>query len=569
MLSVGNSVPPPQDDFLISILKKGLLTSAEYVFDKMKTEEKDILNLEIDGVSILFNILQEGTILNIMTELHPIQWGVMSRNGLAENLLHHFINQKFAKAIDKLFSVSHINVEQLLFQVDAAGNFPIMTILSQDMEDSAQKLWKLMIKTTDKIRECQTKEIETENLKSDKSLESILTHKNKKGVCILHICAERKQNVLMDEICNTKHIPREVIQTALTEKNPDGKSVLSLIKSQDTMTSILSHVTLSEMNLTEVENNDNKGRNIFHHLVIKDFARVIMMLKTCIPRDKFIEMILQPGFRHKNNVLMRAALGSATKSLQFLLCFISTEQLSSEEENQILHNKDDFDNNLLSLVLQQGEALQVSKQILLELEKKYHEKEKDQSWKAFIDCLKSNIDPSIEVLNAIKDVEKTLQKDFFQTSLITGKCFIQYFLMPSTIMAVDIGFDILLINEYHKCDQDCLDYQYNMCLEFSKGQNTTSNATINEKCDFPYSNFIPAYSCIPLKFANRPRYIFENNILSILTSVRFFYSLGFVVWPWIFYCIEYMQSKMFRELTKVTYQAWSTCFLKINMYHYM
>ena len=138
--------------------------------------------------------------------------------------------------------------------------------------------------------------------------------------------------------------------------------------------------------------------------------------------------------------------------------------------------------------------------------------------------------------------------------------------MPSTLMAADIASDILLIRKYHKGDQNCLDYQYNMCLEFSQGQNTTNNATINENCDYPYSNVTPAYSCIPLKFANRPRYIFENDILIILEYVRFFYSLGFVVWPWIFYCIEYMQSKMFRKLTKVTYQAWKTCLSKIIFY---
>ena len=582
MLQRGISSSSSKSDFLAKIITQNLIKSAEYVLDHLEQEERDKLQLELPSqhgpMSLLFNLSHEDIIVKIMKTLEPSQWKMVSRNGLNENLLHYFIKQKMSKAINQMLSFTRDGMEDLLFQTDAAGNFPIMTILRQNFEGIAEKLWKQMIETNEKINKTnsgqeidrdlknqnielkrqQTKDMEKLNscvteisklpsfndvgvediilhlrqlttktthtgeienntkLEDDGNnhmdgkedciyktkrkfiirtlLEDLLTHKNKKQNTLLHLCAEFKQNSMLELICRTKEIPKKAIQQALTEKNPDGKSVLVLIKDQDSMINILSRLEITEMNI--FKDLDKKGRNIFHHLVIKDFVKVIMLLKNFVGRQEFLELILHPGLSHQNNVLMRAALGSATQSLQFLLCLISTEELSTEEADRILHSKDSFGNNLLSLVLQQGESLKVSKQILLELEKKFHDKVKHQPWESFITCMKNNIKPSKAVLEAIRDVEKTLPKSKFNTTLIIGKSFIQHFLLPSTVIAVDIAFDILLIKEYYSMDQEYLDDQYMNCLL----KNTPTSVP---NCNITYSS--PAYECIPLKFTRTPR----------------------------------------------------------------
>ena len=91
----------------------------------------------------------------------------------------------------------------------------------------------------------------------------------------------------------------------------------------------------------------------------------------------------------------------------------------------------------------------MSKHILLKMEKNNHFKEKYGPWEAFINCLKSIIDLSIEVLEAIYGVETTLPKSSLKTACKILEPFLEYFLLPKI-------FEIMLINEYYTMDQDCL-----------------------------------------------------------------------------------------------------------------
>ena len=43
--------------------------------------------------------------------------------------------------------------------------------------------------------------------------------------------------------------------------------------------------------------------------------------------------------------------------------------------------------------------------------------------------------------------------------------------------------------------------------------------------------------CIPLKLGARP---------------RFLYSLGFVIWPWVYYVVEFFQSDVFQKMSQVS-----------------
>ena len=288
---------------------------------------------------------------------------------------------------------------------------------------------------TTKIRKwLDNKTTDGENIenmtKKNRLLEGLLNQRNARKSTLLHLCAENNQNSLLVDICQTEGISKESKQNALTEKTPDGRSVLDLCRDEETLMTIISKLNPKEMNLSE---QDKKGRNIFHHLVKKDFAVLIKKLKTSLARDQFVDMILQPS-NNGSNVLMRAALQSATKSLDFLLCYFSQEVLATDEQDKILHETNEFGNNLLALVLQQREALKVSKQILLNMEKTCHASEKEGSLKAFIECLKKHIDPSIDVLEAMNDVESMLPKSSITTAIIIVKAFIEHFMLPVAIL---------------------------------------------------------------------------------------------------------------------------------------
>ena len=69
--------------------------------------------------------------------------------GTQENLLHFFISKRFDKALSEILRDESIleDVQEMCFQPNAADKIPLMTILSQDMEDSAIKLFKFMDKS--------------------------------------------------------------------------------------------------------------------------------------------------------------------------------------------------------------------------------------------------------------------------------------------------------------------------------------------------------------------------------------------------------------------------------------
>ena len=79
------------------------------------------------------------------------------------------------------------------------------------------------------------------------------------------------------------------------------------------------------------------------------------------------------------------------------------------------------------------------------MEKTCHASEKEGSLKAFIECLKKHIDPSIDILGAMNDVESMLPKSSITTAIIIVKAYIEHFMVTVAIMALDMIFDIILI----------------------------------------------------------------------------------------------------------------------------
>ena len=114
--------------------------------------------------------------------------------------------------------------------------------------------------------------------------------------------------------------------------------------------------------------------------------------------------------------------------------------------------------------------------------------------------MKKHNDPSIDVLEAMIDVESMLPKSSTQTAVFIVKAFIEHFLLPAGIMAVDIAFDIILVQQYYEMDQDCLTEQYMACLNSTSLENKTITG-----CDVAFGQNLPQYACIPLKLDVKPR----------------------------------------------------------------
>ena len=252
---------------------------------------------------------------------------------------------------------------------------------------------------------------------------------------------------------------------------------------------------------------------------------------------------------------MTAAIFSSEKSLNMLLHIVSSFWSFSGKEtlDQILHTKNEYNNNLLGLVLQHKDSLHISKHIILELEGKFHSQTDDME-----KCFHDNLTPSIEVLEAIQAVDRTKPKSWCTVQGIRAKTFATSFFIPVSIMSMDIGFDVALVREYLGADQTCLTAQLEACgtttavcasdpmdpagceaaRDSAWSNITTACGNNNRTWDWEPSDIQSKspFFCIPLKLALSP---------------RFYYSLGFIIWPWVYYFIEFWQSTIFQSISKV------------------
>ena len=120
-------------------------------------------------------------------------------------------------------------------------------------------------------------------------------------------------------------------------------------------------------------------------------------------------------------------------------------------------------------------------------------------------------------------------------------------------MGLDILFDVFLVKEYASMDQDCLTAEWKTChLErwstscglgttepVPKGDGTGTFCLLKSMCaeiaNQTVEDNLKLY-CAPLKLAVKP---------------RFYYSLGFIICPWVFYFTEFLQSGICSNISQV------------------
>ena len=545
-----NIGPEDMVKFYRQVLKGKKPESAAFLIKNDKVGvERAVETAEAQTPSIIFEMQEQQVVVELLSGFSQNVLKVNSKNGLKENILHYAIQKRWKDCIKLIISQQNRDFRNMLFEENLSGNTPIMTILGQEMQETALLMWKYM--------EEDQKLLGNDDLIST-SLKDVLEVRNKKQETLLLMCAGKKHNQLMKTICMSNQMTKTALQKALAEQGPDGQTPLTKCQNEEVLVDILKSVDIEQIGITEV---DKKGKNLFHHLAQKDFNLAMEHIISRLPNDQLQDMFLQPSSSNKSNVFMSAAIHSSKKCLKLLLYWISTWRCFNTEGEvdieKILHWGNDYGYTLLGIALQHKDALQVPIHILLGLESEFHTKSGGED--DLTKCFKENLTPSLEVLEALQEVEKTKSKSWIKTAGIWVTTFLKSFCLPVGLMSLDMGFDVALVSEYsdHDTRGPCLAAQYNACTITTAAchDNTTSAACLSaistteniltSECgnDTTLWEWQPteeqitsAFFCIPLKLELAP---------------RFYYSLAFIVWPWVYYFIEFCQSSIRKHMYQV------------------
>lgn len=444
-----------------------------------------------------------------------------------ENLLHHLLKNGFQNAV--LVLIEKYDIKDLYFSRNVANDIPlnIAIRLSRDNEDNtfnairsikgydhdqniAALLWRGMLQTNQSSK-----------------INDVVSQINSKQQNLLHACAEGKLNFLISEICLSSEIDSAIVRTALDE--PDSAGLMPLLICNDEKTVLEIMEVFPDLNIGHV---DKKGNNLVHVYAKKNFVGCLKRIINSLNDRKRLAAVLSQKNLNGNSPPMSCVFKHSTDALNYLLCTLFT--LDDEEKNMLLHEKNTKGDTLLGLLLYYQKEGSLSEIIALEMEKLCHNEanEKDETMKSLTNCLKSHVEPSNNVLCAIQDVEESFPKTNCEKITVWIQLFISSFLMPLAIMISDMSFDVLLVVGYailllqigEKKSQSTLG---NLCGNLSSSRNETETFPILRKL----------YTEIPGKLTTKP---------------RFFYSLAFIVLPWLFYGIEFCHS---RHLTNTIRQV--------------
>ena len=502
--------------------------------EKMKLEDL----LSNSQTSKLFSVQDDMFAAEIIQHIDPKVWKINSRDETTgNNLLHFFINKGFYSSLEYLLDSksNQEDLRELVFQENKAGNTPLMSSLTQKMDEISKKLLQIMKTDPERLPE------------------STYTP-NKRKMTVLHLCAENGQNEFLLEILEDLNPAK--LEESIFVSNKEQRTVLDMCKDEQTLLHILERlIEEASPTPTDIEERlkycDYKKRNILNHWARNNLHRPIDYLMKHLSSETFKEMMLAQS-SNGNNPMMVSALHSKKESLERFLhhiCF-HRDLYNEDDFENILHARDIQGDTLLALVLQQSGRLDAAKNIILDMEKKFHGAETDtdtnsnedaaKGKRELLECLKENLKPSVEVQKAINDIENSLPKSFTQKAGIAARVFLKSLLIPVLVLFFDIGFDAILVGTYWDYENDDSQYNHEMC------RNTTINSTtlrahnqtsLHEdiQCEEEKQSEMP-FVCIPLaldKFS------------------RFNYSLVFVISPWVFYYIEYCQSVQWEKSVEV------------------
>ena len=494
---------------------------------------KDILS--DSSPSKLFEIRDDKFAAEIIQKIEPEVWKVKSKNETrGNNLLHYFINEGFYLSFKYLLDRSSpSDLIELVFDQNKAGNTPLMSSLTQNMHAVSHKLWQVMQKDVERLTDTSS------------SL-------NQRKMTVLHLCAQNEENKLLLQILKALNSAKQC--SSLFTMTSEGRTVLDLCKDEHTLIQILELLDLTSLEQS-LQYCDHKNRNILNHWARNNLHRAIDYLQMHISKETFKEMILKES-SNGNNPIMISALHSKKESLERFLqhiCFYRS--LYTDDLDKILHRRDIYGDTILSLILQQSGRLDAAKNIILDMEKKYHgaeaetdethstvNKATDEGKRRLLKCLKDHLNPSVEVQKAIDDIDSSLPKSTLKKAAICFRVILKSFLIPVLVLFFDTFFDGVLVYQYGDYENDNLFDDYEKCR----------NDTLSSRMDLIHGNETSLRDDAHCEVEKRSAMPFVCIPLALDKYSRFNYSLAFVISPWIFYYIEYCQSVDWENSVKVT-----------------
>ena len=534
-------------DFHMAFVK-GLNNVAIHCMQKDNDPEnyQHVFNASFDKIPVLFDHFNanENVVVEVFRRYHDsvsscIDFLTPDTN---ECLLHILIRKRMAKAIAEM--VSKYEISHLFFtktktiinpsaQSGPAGHteqeqrdmdYPLHTAinLGNSAIDStnldgfntiAEFLWEAMVKTNQKSK-----------------MDEVCNHMNYvTQQNILHSCAQNNLYELMEKICLKSNISEDVISRALFQPNVGGYLPLHLCRNESSVLKIMK--TFSNIDFNHL---DSKGNNLLHVYAKKNFVRCLKRIMKLVPDEDTAKYILSQKNHHGNNPLMSCVFKDSHDALNFLLCTLFTIDENNDLElmRKIIHCKNTKGETLLGLILNYNKGASMPEFMALQIEKMCHtEDDKVMTLEKFTKCLKENVEPSIGVSSAIHEVETSFEKTYFEKIIISLKLFLTSLIVPLGIMSSDMAFDLILVVAY-----SAWLYALDDSESASKYGCNIRNDTANEMDSFSNIEALNSLnSNIPSQLKRKP---------------RFWYALAFIVFPWVFYGIEFFHSRHFASSVK-------------------
>lgn len=481
-----------------------------------------------------------------------------SANPQNENILHIFLKNNLRKALEVILKEYDASVvSRAVFSKDLKHDIPLMVAIGQSsmrknvkdpgdmLGDQVMRIWEIMLRKnspesiivstsiSNKGQDQDTRvKRQYQELKRQKAIGESITSINKRQDNVLHMCAYNLRHDLFSEICLRSEIDEKIIENAVHQENAMGLTPLDCCKDEETILKVMNNIPHFDINRM-----DKKGNNVLAIYGKKNFRQCVeKIIFECGSENRIKEMFTAKN-KHGNNPFMSCVLKNQSSVLNLLLGTLLTMAPNEETKTltyEILHEPNTKGETFLSLLLQFPEGMLLPQTIALELEKSCH---KDDH-KELTECLQTYVEPSADVLCAVKDMERTFRKTKKEKIMISLQLFWTSFFVPLGVMISDMSFDILLVIGY-ACylwlENDTItrmpgsDSILNTCAVMT--MNTTTNPTVlNPFSTTTMDRISPGQSL--------------NDIPMGLSGVpRFFYSFAFIMLPWLFYCFEFFHSR--------------------------
>ena len=523
-------------NFLFKCLQYGLNDTVLYIITKDPSKVKSQFSLLSENPLVLDDLkASEVVVLKVLDVCqHQIATHIKDVNSTGENLLQILSRIGYSNAVKHFIDNFH-GVLNRSFDVE---QFPLVNAIPHCGfdEETLIDIWSKMIDANHP----KFVDIIKSNAVSDQN--------------IFHQCATYHKYKLFrriaDNIWANDEFLAKAIKFSLFQRRSDGRAPFHTLKDESTIMSILN--TFSEFKdkettivksfgeslehfIMEATEKNNNSLNIFAK---KGFKRVIQWIMNFMKPSDIKDLLLHTNDVRNNAPMVCVVYNQGEILKTFLMWLFSTQHCTKEEIYEFLHQRNDYGETILSLVLQHENTMLVPQHLLLDKEREYHkEATKENTMFKLTSCLKKNDLRSGEVVTTIKRLDDSHENhsrwDMFKMILyIIATAFV----VPIMIQGFDMWFDGWVVIRYGK-----------LLADEKKHKERLTRSLLQPEFEPP-----------PPIHLNETQPLCHIDDFKTLLSYPealsywpiFNYSLSFIVIPWIFYLIEFFLSRYFKEIKK-------------------